>query len=96
MEGISYPVEMTQIKEVEKMNPHISVSVYALEDQNNQTIVPLRISTNFTSSHHISLLLIKSSEGKTQYILINDMSRLIWKTGTKKKYACRFCLSVYT
>ncbi len=57
MEGISYPVSIDRINQIEKQNPAISINVFSFEDND---IVPLRIIKQKPRMHHINLLPLKS------------------------------------
>ena len=53
MSGITYPVNLSQIKKVENQNESISINVFGYE---NKTIIPLRITDKYQRPHHVDLL----------------------------------------
>ena len=101
MEGITYPVDLKDIKRFEKQNPDISISV--LGYSKDERIYPLRIS-KFTKmkkederKHNIVLLLIKNGDN-SHYCLINNLSRLLTSQVNNHKsklYYCLNCLNGY-
>ena len=101
MEGITYPVDLKDIKRFEKQNPDISISV--LGYSKDERIYPLRIS-EFTKSkkederkHNIVLLLIKNGDN-SHYCYVKNLSGLL-KTQINKRecklYFCLNCLNGY-
>ena len=96
MEGITYPVDLKDIKRFEKQNPDISISV--LGYSKDERIYPLRIS-KFTKAkkederkHNIVLLLIKKGEN-SHYCLINNLSALLSSQVNKHDHKLYFCLN---
>ncbi|WAR26048.1 SUHW-like protein [Mya arenaria] len=63
MSGISFPVTLSQIRKVERQNEHISINVFAYEDE---SIVPLRITEQRHRLHHVNLLWLMHEE-KSHY-----------------------------
>ena len=97
MEGITYPVELKNIKRFEKQNLDISISIlgYSKEDK----IYPLSEYTKRKDErkHNIVLLLIKNGEN-SHYCLINNLSRLLTSQVNNHKsklYYCLNCLNGY-
>ena len=96
MEGITYPVNLKDIKRFEKQNPDISVSV--LGYSKDERIYPLRIS-EFTKKkkederkHNIVLLLIKE-EDNSHYCYVKNLSALLSSQVNKHKSKLYFCLN---
>ena len=96
MEGITYPVDLKDIKRFEKQNPDISISV--LGYSKDERIYPLRIS-KFTKmkkederKHNIVLLLIKN-EDNSHYCLVKNLSALLSSQVNKHKSKLYFCLN---
>ncbi|XP_052131662.1 uncharacterized protein LOC113215059, partial [Frankliniella occidentalis] len=93
MQGIKYPVRVTQISKFEGQNRNIAVSVFGLEEEKH--IVPLRISKVPDRPHHIRMLLITSEEGESHYVLITDLSKLLGHSHNHhaRLYYCDNCLT---
>ena len=101
MEGITYPVDLKDIKRFEKQNLDISISVLGYSKE--ERIYPLRIS-KFTKvkkederKHNIVLLLIKNGDN-SHYCLIKNLSALLTSQVNNHKgkfYFCLNCLNGY-
>ena len=96
MSGITYPVDLKDIKRFEKQNPDISISV--LGYSKDERIYPLRIS-KFTKvkkederKHNIVLLLIKN-EDNSHYCLVKNLSGLLSSQVNKHDHKLYFCLN---
>ena len=96
MEGITYPVELKNIKRFEKQNPDISISV--LGYSKNERIYPLRIS-EYTKAkkenerkHNIILLSIKNGNN-SHYCLVKNLSALLSSQVNNHKSKFYFCLN---
>ena len=96
MEGITYPVDLKDIKRFEKQNLDISISV--LGYSKDERIYPLRIS-KFTKAkkederkHNITLLLIKNGDN-SHYCLVKNLSRLLTSQVNKHSHKLYFCLN---
>ncbi|XP_052779407.1 uncharacterized protein LOC128216784 [Mya arenaria] len=90
MSGISFPVTLSQIRKVERQNEHISINVFAYEDE---SIVPLRITEQRHRLHHVNLLWLMHEE-KSHYCLITNLNRFLSRTKTHNNqlYFCSYCL----
>ena len=90
-----WPLELDQIRLFEKLNSDYSINVYGLDQQ--QSVVPLRISDHRNRLQEIDLLLLTEGD-RSHYTLIRSMSRLVaHKTKTQNRcYICRHCLHRYT
>ena len=96
MEGITYPVDLKDIKRFEKQNLDISISV--LGYSKDERIYPLRIS-KFTKmkkederKHNIVLLLIKNGDN-SHYCLVKKLSALLSSQVNKHDHKLYFCLN---
>ena len=96
MEGITYPVELKDIKRFEKQNPDISINV--LGYNKNEKVYPLRISKiNKNCKHQIALLLIKDGVN-SHYCLIKNISALLttqYNNHKGKREYCFNCLNSF-
>ena len=89
-DGLTFPVDLKQIKIFEKQNPLLAINVFGFDD----VLYPLRIS-EMQKRINIDLLLITTEE-KQHYCLINNLSRLVSKQLTKHcgvLQICRKCLN---
>ena len=96
MSGITYPVDLKDIKRFEKQNLDISISV--LGYSKDERIYPLRIS-KFTKAkkenerkHNIVLLLIKKGEN-SHYCYVKKLSALLSSQVNKHDHKLYFCLN---
>ena len=96
IEGITYPVDLKDIKRFEKQNLDISISV--LGYSKDERIYPLRIS-KFTKmkkederKHNIVLLLIKNGDN-SHYCLVKKLSALLSSQVNKHDHKLYFCLN---
>ena len=96
MEGITYPVDLKDIKRFEKQNPDISISVLGYSKY--ERIYPLRIS-KFTKmkkederKHNIVLLLIKNGDN-SHYCFVKNLSALLSSQVNKHDHKLYFCLN---
>ena len=89
--GITFPVDVPQIKKIEKQN-QININLFAYESE----IYPLHISKENYDNHMELLLICKGA--KTHYVLIKDFNRLMFnKTKHKsKKNFCLHCLQCFS
>lgn len=101
MKGISYPVGLNQIHNIENQN-NLTINVYRLTQSltsDNTTIYPIslvypNISRDINEERHINLLLWKN-----HYVLINNLGRLFSSCVKGKHTAmiCEYCgISVFT
>ena len=92
MEGITYPVELKNIKRFEKQNPDISITIlgYSKEDK----VYPLSEYTKRKDErkHNIILLLIKNEEN-SHYCLVKNLSGLLKSQINKHDHKLYFCLN---
>ncbi|XP_054720676.1 uncharacterized protein LOC129230303 [Uloborus diversus] len=86
MEGVEFPVPLTKIPAVEKMND-LRINVFGCEEEEAE-IFPLYISKR-EDTDCINLLLIANEEAQ-HYCLIRDMSRLI-SSFSKHNGKCHIC-----
>lgn len=88
MEGIEYPVNLSQVPRVERQNPEISVNVIGFE---KNEMFPLYI-TNDKKELHVNLLLF--SQGRhNHYCLIRDLDRLLYSMNRyeHRMFHCIYC-----
>ena len=88
MEGIVYPVSLSDINKFEKQNETISITVFGYNERDK--VYPLRKSEYSNRSCKIKLLLIEK-DGVTHYCLINDIGRLVASQVSKHKGKCFLC-----
>lgn len=95
--GIETPVDKRQIQKFLNQNPTISVTVFAIEDNFNTHSVssPVFKSREIKPIHVDLLLLTNRKFDKCHYVLINDLSRLVFGQVRSKQqlYFCRDCLT---
>ena len=91
LEGISFPVPISQVARFERNN-NLSINVYGYESE----IFPIYI-TNKRDMTHINLLLIEK-EGNQHYCLIRNMSRLFSDRNRHNgaQYPCNYCLHFFS
>lgn len=99
--GIEFPIQLSDIKKFEELNPTFSINVYMFDDDKKR-VYPVRL-TKAIRNHHIHLLLMNHtlaingtdfSSDKTikmHYCWIKDMSRLIRSQITRNKNSIYFC-----
>lgn len=91
--GISFPVQITQIAKFEKQNVNISINVYIFNEK-EQKVRPLRLTKSVRANHIHLLLLMKN--GKHHYCWIKHLSRLLssqTSLNASKKFFCDRCLN---
>ena len=89
MQGIEYPVKDSQLKNFEKQNEDISVSVLGYEQDE---LVPLYI-TKEKKELHVNFLLYSQGDQR-HYCLIRDLDRLLASLtrNNNHMYHCMYCL----
>lgn len=91
-DGVSFPVKLSDMSKVEKLN-NISINVFGLEfDKINKThsvVGPLYF-TKCRKSIHVNLLLL-SSERNNHYCYIKNMSRLVRNQISRHEHAIYIC-----
>jgi hypothetical protein len=94
--GLVMPLHVSKISQFERLNPTISVNVFALDTDDNglseAIVYPYRISKRIECQHNIDLLLLRDEEHE-HYTLITSMSRLLGKQNYHQKFYCRRCLN---
>lgn len=73
--SLHFPLPLNKIKVFESNNPHISINVFGLGDDNN--IVGPYYFTKQEKSQHINLLLLEEGEGRFHYVWIKNISRYV-------------------
>ncbi|XP_061396091.1 uncharacterized protein LOC133331730 [Musca vetustissima] len=92
-EGIEFPMELKYIKLFEEKNPNISVNVFGYEYSSKSVVGPYYI-TKQEKDKHVNLLLLEN-DGKSHYILIKSLSRLVNNQLTncrRRLHICNQCL----
>lgn len=92
IEGMFFPVSMSDIKLFERNNSTISINVYSL--QNNKTLVGPIYRSEYKRKNRINLLLLERGN-KSHYVVILDLPRLVRRQMTKhhgKLFFCEDCL----
>lgn len=64
--GLVFPLALSSIDKFEKLNNHISVNVYTLENKNSRRIIPVRLTRQEFTEHHVHLFLMKQTYFDTQ------------------------------
>ena len=92
--GLKFPLNVTDVKKFEKLNPTISVKVLAYNAWTH-CIYPVHVTKWNQRDNHVNLLLLNDEKkNKAHYILIKSMSRLLSYRSKKKAahYYCDYCL----
>jgi hypothetical protein len=75
--GLNFPVPVNQVARFEKNNPAISVSIYALSEDEEE-IIPKHVTKCCRREEHVDLLLLSSKQNSdSHYTWIKNMSALI-------------------
>ena len=93
-DGISFPTPLKEILRFEKNN---NVSINVLGNNGDNRIYPLRRS-NYKSDTKIELMLI-TDEKDSHYVVVKNMSRLLYGQATKtcgKRFYCFSCFNGFT
>ncbi len=89
-DGLNFPVKIEDIIKFEKLNPEYCVNVFIL----NGGVCPYRVNKNNQDKEIINLLLLED-KGKSHYVSIRNMSRLLNHDGKNKTYHCLNCLQSF-
>lgn len=93
LEGLSFPIDLCDLKKFENMNP-CSINVYGSKiTENVERIYPVRISRS-SSTRLINLLIVRRNENGIHFAWIKNLSRLC-PYGRNRSYRCKFCLSPF-
>ena len=95
-EGLKFPVNITDVSKLEKMNSDISINVLFYENRNPS---PLYNSPDRSRKHHVNLLLIMDEKsGTSHYLLIWSLSRLVDDRTNHKvaTHICPYCLYCFS
>ena len=87
LEGVNFPLKMTDIPKVERQN-NVSINVFGFE----KDVFPLHM-TSTRADRHVNLLLL--SDGKKQhYTWIKRLNALLYDQNNhhERKYVCSYCL----
>jgi len=89
-DGLNHPMSIKDIAKFECKNRQISINVYTVDE--NEGIVPLRVSKNVSErQYHVNLLFI-SNNLTSHYVLIKSLSRLLNSKDSKQRFYCDMCL----
>ena len=90
MENISYPVRLSDVKKIEKLNEQLKLSINVFGYDNNK-IVPFHISNSYNGKH-IDLLLIDH-----HYTAITKINQVLKETNQLNNAGnlCRKCLNSF-
>jgi len=90
--GLSFPLPVKDVPKFERQNPTISVNVLCLGDQGG--FVPLHVSKEPGSPHHVNLLLIEGECENRHYVWVKNLSRLVsGRTSHQHQtFVCNHCL----
>lgn len=89
--NLNFPLSVCDISVFEKLNSTISVNVFGLE---GEEVVGPFYCTKKVNQTHVNLLLLQDN-GKSHYVWIKNISRLVRKqiTGNKNSiFICNYCL----
>ena len=92
--GIKFPVTLNQIEKFEQQNQDFSVNVFKLDKKKEINLIPLYSTPERRRKYHANLLQIGNSQ-KPHYIVINNMSRLLFDKASdhNKMYICKYCIA---
>ena len=97
--GIKFPVTLKQIAKFKQQNPDFSVNVYKLDKKvdTNGKLISLYTSPERNRKYHANLLQIGTSQ-KPHYVVINNMSRLLFEqtAARNKMFICKYCLATFS
>ena len=95
--GIKFPVTLNQIEKFEHQNPDFSVNVFKHDKKKEINLIPLYTTPERNRQCHANLLQIGTSQ-KPHYVVINNMSRLLFDktTDRHKMYICKYCLTTFS
>ena len=90
--GLSFPLKLKDVPKFMRLNPDISVSVFGLDEEKKNEIVPLFVSRE-KRKHHVNLLLI-SNENNCHYVWIKNFSALLRHRTSHngKAFVCDNCV----
>ncbi|MGI4816537.1 MAG: hypothetical protein ACRYE7_00935, partial [Janthinobacterium lividum] len=91
--GLSFPLSINKISKFEKMNPSISINLFALGATAKSIVGPL-YKTEKLKEHHINLLYL-STASNSHYVLIKNLSKLVTRQlnlHEHRIFVCDFCL----
>jgi hypothetical protein len=94
IDGLSFPLNIRQVKKFENLNPTISVNVFAYDGKVG--VYPIHI-TAHKNRRHVNLLLLSQCDSN-HYVTIRSMSKLLHQRGSYNgsKFYCDYCLHGFT
>ena len=93
--GLNFPFKFTDTPKFENINTTISVNVLVYE---NNDVCRLYASKYRDRIHHVNLLMISNSEGKFHYLLVRDLSALVYGRTKHDGYThvCPYCFYCFS
>ena len=94
IDGLTFPLPITDVKKFEKLNLNISVNVLAYDGKT--TIYPIYVTSDTKRQHHVNLLIL-TENFNSHYCTIINMSRLLKQPNdyNHRKFYCNYCLHGY-
>ena len=96
--GIKFPVTLNQIVKFKQQNPDFSVNVFKHDKKVDKDVklISLYSTPKRNRKYHANLLQIGNNQ-KPHYVVINNMSRLLFKQtpARNKIYICKYCLASF-
>ena len=89
--GFQFPLKFSDTPKFENLNPSISVNVLVFD---NNEVFPLYASKHRDRKHHVNFLMISNNEGKFHYLLVRNLSALVYgRTNHQHRTTvCPYCL----
>ena len=93
--GLQFTLKYSDTSKFETLNPTISVNVLVFE---NNVVFPLYASKHRDRIHHVNLLMISNREGKFHYLLVRDLSALVYGRTSHQHHVsvCPYCLYCFS
>jgi len=96
-DGVSFPMEINKITDFLLLNPHISITVFGVEENEKKSVVGPLFKSKEKQQHHIYILYFEN-EGVHHYCWIKNLPRLVNTTHIVKrnrKHICDTCLQFF-
>ena len=93
--SLQFPLKFSDTPKFENLNPSISVTVLVFK---NNEVFPLYASNHCDRKHHFNLLVISNSEGKFHYLLVMELSALVFGRTNHQHHTlvCPYCLYCFS
>ena len=96
LSGLEFPMSKDNISKFEKLNPNLSIYVFALEDPKTiSSLYPLYMSKNSGENTITVDLLFIEKEGNSHYCLIKSLESL-FHVKNNQAFICRNCLILFS